>query len=308
MTAAAPSLELLERLAEKLVDWSSDMPDRAFSDLSDGIEATRAALQADPVAVDGPYFEDGCSREGYVGGCERMGCHSFDAWHDAKWPEPVNYAHRVAWRARKRERQDVWNAALTTPPTDALPADRASDEDAAIGRAVKQQAGFRLAMQQRNRTVAPRQIHNDPTLTVLQQLIAQGRVATNKPTDEAPTTGDYLDAAIERLSKAVSANKGSTVTITKADACFIGRWLQTIPKPTTDEAPGKGGWLPIESIPQDGTEVELLSANGKTDRGQWYVFADWTEPSDDVQDHLSTDNGEGNYTHWRPLTSPDATP
>lgn len=63
-------------------------------------------------------------------------------------------------------------------------------------------------------------------------------------------------------------------------------------------------WQPIDTIPRDESFVELLSANGKTDRGQWYPFSQFSEPSDDVQDHLNTDNGEGNYTHWRPLTEP----
>lgn len=36
----------------------------------------------------GPDFGDGCSLEGFVGGCERMGCHD-----DSRAPEPV------AWRA-----------------------------------------------------------------------------------------------------------------------------------------------------------------------------------------------------------------
>lgn len=111
---------------------------------------TRAALQADPVVT--AHWKDG--KLLHVLDCSPM-------------PDGT---HRL----------------YTAPPTDALPANRAAVEDAAIGRAVKQQAGFRLAMQQHNRTVAPKQIHNDPTLTVLQQLIAQGRVATNKPTDEAP--------------------------------------------------------------------------------------------------------------------------
>lgn len=62
-------------------------------------------------------------------------------------------------------------------------------------------------------------------------------------------------------------------------------------------------WQPIESIPRNGDRVQLLAANGKTDAGNWYAFADWIEPSDDVQDRLSTDNGEGDYTHWRPLAA-----
>lgn len=37
---------------------------------------------------------------------------AFDAWHDARWPEPTIYAHRVEWRQRKRDRREVWDAAL----------------------------------------------------------------------------------------------------------------------------------------------------------------------------------------------------
>lgn len=29
-------------------------------------------------AADGPDYEDGCSKEGFIGGCERMGCHRVD--------------------------------------------------------------------------------------------------------------------------------------------------------------------------------------------------------------------------------------
>jgi hypothetical protein len=36
----------------------------------------------------------------------------FDAWHDAKWPEPAVYAHKVAWRSAKRSRREVWEAAV----------------------------------------------------------------------------------------------------------------------------------------------------------------------------------------------------
>ena len=54
--------------------------------------------------------------------------------------------------------------------------------------------------------------------------------------------------------------------------------------------------MPIDSIPQDGTRVELLSSMGRTDFGNWYAHS---EPSSDIQDHLNTDNGEGRYTHWR---------
>jgi hypothetical protein len=67
------------------------------------------------------------------------------------------------------------------------------------------------------------------------------------------------------------------------------------------------GWHPIESIPRDGTRVSLLSANKKTDHGYWYDFDGralgwWTpEVGDDWTGGLCTENGEGDYTHWKPM-------
>lgn len=36
----------------------------------------------------------------------------FASWHDAKYPEPEIYHHRVAWRTDRAERRNVWNAAI----------------------------------------------------------------------------------------------------------------------------------------------------------------------------------------------------
>ncbi len=59
------------------------------------------------------------------------------------------------------------------------------------------------------------------------------------------------------------------------------------------------GWLPIDSMPKDGTRVELLSANGKTDKGAWVTYT----PGffSDCAGEISSDNGEGNTVAWRPI-------
>jgi hypothetical protein len=70
-------------------------------------------------------------------------------------------------------------------------------------------------------------------------------------------------------------------------------------------------WQPLETIPKDGTRVELLSANGETDFGNWYDFNEpgwakgnawWTPSIPGVfTGDLNTDNGLGDYTHWKSL-------
>lgn len=70
-------------------------------------------------------------------------------------------------------------------------------------------------------------------------------------------------------------------------------------------------WLPMETIPRDGSKVELLSPSEGVDIGHWYDFApdpsppfpEWTpEVGDDWSGGISTNNGSGDYTHWRPLS------
>jgi len=65
------------------------------------------------------------------------------------------------------------------------------------------------------------------------------------------------------------------------------------------------GWIDIYSIPKDGRRVELLAANGKRDVGNYYHFDD---PSFGFMEHLNTDGGHGDYTHWRPLKESEPTP
>jgi hypothetical protein len=70
-------------------------------------------------------------------------------------------------------------------------------------------------------------------------------------------------------------------------------------------------WQPIETIPRDGRIVQLLSANGESDTGNWYDFDEpgWAEANSwwtpaipgVITGDLSTDRGLGDYTHWKPL-------
>jgi hypothetical protein len=72
-------------------------------------------------------------------------------------------------------------------------------------------------------------------------------------------------------------------------------------------------WQPIATAPRDGRVVELLSPSEGVDRGYWYPFdylnwpADnlWWEPLPgcDYTGDFSTDNGSGDYTHWREINS-----
>lgn len=39
----------------------------------------------------------------------------FDAWYAERWPEPAQYEHRVRWRSNKKQKREVWEAALRQP-------------------------------------------------------------------------------------------------------------------------------------------------------------------------------------------------
>ena len=72
-------------------------------------------------------------------------------------------------------------------------------------------------------------------------------------------------------------------------------------------------WQPIVTIPRDGRVVELLSPTQGIDVGNWYFFSDpdwayantWWSPMDgmygDITGDLDTENGFGDYTHWREI-------
>lgn len=71
-------------------------------------------------------------------------------------------------------------------------------------------------------------------------------------------------------------------------------------KPAVPVASVPDGWRDIYSIPKDETRVELLAANGKRDFGNYYHI---DNPSYGFMEHLNTDGGHGDYTHWRPLAT-----
>lgn len=61
------------------------------------------------------------------------------------------------------------------------------------------------------------------------------------------------------------------------------------------------GWMPIETAPKDGTQVELLNENsGLTDMGFW---CDYTKRGYQSLSGLSgewdQEFGNGDMTHWR---------
>lgn len=60
------------------------------------------------------------------------------------------------------------------------------------------------------------------------------------------------------------------------------------------------GWMPIETAPKDGTKIKLLCEFGE-DEGFYcdYTKRDWN-PSG-LPGEWSTDKGNGDPTHWRPL-------
>lgn len=69
-------------------------------------------------------------------------------------------------------------------------------------------------------------------------------------------------------------------------------------------------WQPISTAPKDGTRIEFRNEhNGLTDKGKWCDYSDtpqwgrelWPEWLHADEGEWSTDEGNGDMTHWKPI-------